>query len=199
MVEKIKLGEETFIYKSRIEISDRLKLIKGIQFNRDFYSKTTSPTPMQPGVQSRIIISTPEIDDLKKRILDIVFDLFNVNRSAPHYTHQWSYISEKTNKYQGWHTHTDNEDTVLKNKWTFTYYVQMPDNLSGDDGKLAFKLNDGSVHMVLPEVGDLYIFPCTLLHTPISNTNSSLERIVFAGVWSDIDLDHSVKNKKTLL
>jgi hypothetical protein len=199
MIEEIKLSESTSIYKSKLHVPNRDKLIRDIMFNKDFNSTTSYPTPVQPGIQSRIIITTPEIKDLVNNILDVLFKNFGLNQSTPYYTHNWVYISENTNKYLGWHTHTKNADTVLENKWTYTYYVQMPDNLYGDDGKLAFKLDDETIHMILPEVGDLYIFPCTLQHTPIHNQKSSLERIVFAGVFSELDLNNSVKNKKTLL
>jgi len=199
MIEEIKLSETSSIYKSKFHIPNRVKLIRDIMFNKDLNSNTSYPTPVQPGIQSRIIITTPEIKDLADKILDILFKNFNLSQSTPYYTHQWAYISENTNKYLGWHTHESNKDTVLKNKWTYTHYIQMPDNLSGNDGKLAFKLDDGSIHMVLPEVDDLYIFPCTLPHTPISNQKSSIERIVFAGVFSELDFDSSVKKNKTVL
>jgi hypothetical protein len=199
MIEEIRLSESVLIYKSKLGISDRNKLIKDIWFNKDFYFKTTYPTQMNPGIQSRVLISTPEIKELVGNILDILFQILKLNRSTPYYSHNWTYISENSNKYLGWHTHENNTDTVLKNKWTYTYYVQMPDNISGNDGKLAFKLDDGTIHMILPEVDDLYIFPCNLLHTPMDNRKSSLERIVFAGVFSDLNLDDSIKKKKTLL
>jgi hypothetical protein len=199
MIEEIKLSASTSIYKSKLHVPNRDKLIRDIMFNKDFNSTTSYPTPVQPGIQSRIIITTPEIKELVDNILDILFKNFGLNQSTPYYTHHWAYISDNTNKYLGWHTHESNKDTVLKNKWTYTHYIQMPDKLSGDDGKLAFKLDDGSIHMILPEVDDLYIFPCTLPHTPISNQKSSIERIVFAGVFSELDLDRSVKKNKTVL
>jgi hypothetical protein len=76
----------------------------------------------------------------------------------------------------------------------------MPDNLKNDDGKLAFKLKDGTIKMVLPEVNDLYIFPTTLEHAPMTNTDSTLDRIVLAGVWMELDTKIPLTKKdKTLL
>lgn len=199
MIKEIKLSDKVSIYKTKIETSNRLKLIESIRYNKEFSLTTSSPSKTQPGWQSRILISTPEIEEITNNVKDIFFKLFNLEKSTPYYHHQWSYISENTNNHTGWHTHINNFDTVTKNKWTYTYYVQMPDNLIEDDGKLAFKLESNEVHMVLPEVDDLYIFPSTLLHAPITNTNSILERIVIAGVWSDIDLGVTLKNNKTLL
>ena len=70
----------------------------------------------------------------------------------------------------------------------------------GDDGKLIFKLDDDTTHSILPEIGDLLIFPTTLLHAPMTNTKSDIERIVIAGVWSDIDSTIQIRKKnKTLL
>jgi hypothetical protein len=76
----------------------------------------------------------------------------------------------------------------------------MPNNLVGDDGKLLFKLDDDSEHMILPEVADLLIFPTTLLHAPMTNSQSDIDRIVFAGIFSDINIITPIKkNNKTLL
>jgi hypothetical protein len=74
----------------------------------------------------------------------------------------------------------------------------MPNNLVGDDGKLIFKLDDNTTHSILPEVGDLLIFPTTLLHAPMTNTNSDIERIVVAGVWSHIDTTIQMSNNNTV-
>jgi hypothetical protein len=113
---------------------------------------------------------------------------------------QWAYISDNKNVYSGFHTHDKKNYTTIPLQWTYTYYVQMPDNLVGDDGKLLFKLDDNSIYSILPQIGDLLIFPTTLLHTPMTNTQSNIERIVFAGVWSHIDTTTQIRKKnKTLL
>jgi ectoine hydroxylase-related dioxygenase (phytanoyl-CoA dioxygenase family) len=113
---------------------------------------------------------------------------------------QWAYISDNKNLYSGFHSHDKKTYVNIPLQWTYTYYVQMPNNLDGEDGKLVFKLDDDTIHSILPEVGDLLIFPTTLLHAPMTNTKSDIERIVFAGVWSYIDTKIQIRKKnKTLL
>lgn len=65
--------------------------------------------------------------------------------------------------------------------YTFVFYLQMPDNLSGDDGKLFFKDYDGNEYSILPNVGECIILKGDVPHAPIDAPNSSKDRIVLAG------------------
>jgi hypothetical protein len=200
MIEEIKLNDNVSIYKSKIEIADINKLISDIKLNLDVAIDTKKPTPSEPGIQSTIVISTPSIRELTEKIIDVFFKNFNIDKNSPYTTMQWSYISDNNNVYSGFHTHDKKNYTTIPLQWTYTYYVQMPNNLDGEDGKLVFKLDDDTIHSILPEIGDLLIFPTTLLHAPMTNTKSDMERIVFAGVWSYIDTTIQIRKKnKTLL
>jgi hypothetical protein len=199
MIEEIKLNEKISIYKTKLNLSDIDKLISDIHLNLDVSSNTKKPLPNEPGIQSTLVISTPAISTLLNGVLNIFFEKFKLPTTTPYFMGNWIYVSDSSNTYFGWHTHMDSKNTIISPKWTYTYYVQMPDNLIGDDGKLAFKLDDGSIHMIMPEVDDLLIFPCTLLHAPMNNTNSNIERIVFAGVWSDIDTTIPLRKKNKTL
>jgi len=64
--------------------------------------------------------------------------------------------------------------------YTWIYYMQMPNNLSGDEGKLEYEDENG-VHKYLPNVGDLVILRGDQWHSIYSNPNSTLNRIVIAG------------------
>ena len=176
MIEEIKLSNTVSVYKTKIEISDLNKLMSDIKLNLDVSIDTKKSTPTEPGVQSTIVISTTSIRELNEKIMNVLFENSNVDKNTAFSTYQWVYISNNT------------------------YYVQMPNNLVGDDGKLIFKLDDDTTHSILPEIGDLLIFPTTLLHAPMTNTKSDIERIVIAGVWSDIDSTIQIRKKnKTLL
>jgi hypothetical protein len=200
MIEEIKLSNIVSVYKTKIEISDLNKLIDDIKLNLDVSIDSKKATPDYPGIQSSIVISTTSIRELNEKIMDVLFENSKVDKNTPYITNQWVYISDKKNTYYGFHNHTKPINTITTPKWTYTYYVQMPNNLVGDDGKLVFKLDNDTTHSILPEVGDLLIFPTTLLHAPMTNTNSEIERIVFAGVWSYIDDTIKIRKKnKTLL
>lgn len=200
MIKEIKLNDIVSIYKSKIEISDINKLILDIKLNLDVDINSKRPTAAEPGIQSTIVISTPSIKELNEKIIGVLFENSKIDKNTPYTTRQWVYISDNKNIYSGFHDHTKKNDTTIPLQWTYTYYVQMPNNLDGEDGKLVFKLDDDTIHSILPEIGDLLIFPTTLLHAPMTNTNSDMERIVFAGVWSYIDTTIQIRKKnKTLL
>jgi hypothetical protein len=200
MIEEIKLNNNISVYKTKIKISDIAKLISDIKLNLDISIDTKKPTPKEPGIQSTIVVSTPLIKELTEKIVNIFFETFKMDNTNPYTTMQWAYISDNKNLYSGFHSHDKKKYANIPLEWTYTYYVQMPDNLEGDDGKLVFKLDDDTTQMILPDVGDLLIFPTSLLHMPNTNTKSELERIVFAGVWSFIDTNIKIKkHNKTLL
>ncbi len=64
--------------------------------------------------------------------------------------------------------------------YTFVYYIQMPDNLSGNDGSLIIGGKNDRYHF-LPEVGDLIVMNGDLPHGPNWAVNSTKDRIVIAG------------------
>jgi hypothetical protein len=86
----------------------------------------------------------------------------------------------------------------IESNYTFTYYVQMPNNLNGNDGKLFFVDNEDNVQrMFLPEENELVIFPADVYHRPDTSINSTIDRIVIAGnVLFDFPI---LKEKKTLM
>ena len=76
----------------------------------------------------------------------------------------------------------------------------MPNNLQGIEGCLSFKTDDNKMHPILPEEGDLIIFPSNLLHTPELSPNSTKERIVMGGVYTKLDVDKTyIKKEKTFI
>ncbi len=200
MIEEIKLNDNVSIYKAKIEISDINKLISDIKLNLDIDINSKKPTASEPGIQSTLVISTTSIRELNEKIIDVLFKNSKIDKNTPYTTRQWVYISDNKNPYFGFHSHDKKNYTNIPLQFTYTYYFQITNNLVGDDGKLVFKLDDDTIYSILPEIGDLLIFPTTLLHAPMTNTNSDIERIVFAGVWSYIDTTIQIrKKKKTLL
>ena len=200
MIEKINLGGDTFIYRAKITISNIDQLISDINLNLDVSIDSKKPTQEEPGIQSTIVISTPLIRELGEKIRGVFSKTFDLPEDTPYSTMQWSYISDRKNVYSALHKHDLKSMTNLVPKWTYTYYVQMPDNLVGDDGKLVFRPDDGPEYMILPEIGDLLIFPASIMHAPLTNTSSNLERIVIGGIWNYIDKSDKIRKKeKTLM
>lgn len=80
-------------------------------------------------------------------------------------------------------------------KYTFVSYIQMQNNLSGDDGVLFLKDVDNRIYSILPEEGDTLIMNGDIEHVPNCAPNSTQDRLVLAG---NICFEYS-KLKNTLL
>ena len=95
------------------------------------------------------------------------------------------------------HVHTEiNERTnSFKPYYTWVYYVQMPNNLEGDDGVLFIEDSNKKLHKFLPEEDELIIFDANIPHGPNSSYKSDKDRIVIAG---NVGFEY-IKDKKTLL
>jgi hypothetical protein len=93
------------------------------------------------------------------------------------------------------HTEIEKEQGNPLPNYTFVFYVQMPDNLSNDDGKLFIKDKDGVEFGILPDVGDLIILEGDVPHAPVDAPNSTKDRIVIAGNVTF----QNIKTTKTLM
>lgn len=104
---------------------------------------------------------------------------------------QKNYTS-KTNKLI-FHNHVEiNErNNMPKPTYTFVYYIQMPNNLSGDDGVLFIEGKNGNVYSYLPKEGDIVIMDGDLPHVPNYALDSTLDRIVLAG---NVGIEYSKLN-----
>lgn len=79
------------------------------------------------------------------------------------------------------HTELNNKLGRFIPNYTYVYYIQMPDNLSNDDGVIYFKDKNNNEFNILPEEDDLIIMPADMPHSPNDAPNSTKNRIVFAG------------------
>ena len=91
-------------------------------------------------------------------------------------------INREPGKYI-YHTHTEISKELghPKPDYTFVFYLQMPNNLKGDDGRLFIKDIDGSEYSILPKVGECIILNGDTPHAPLSAPDSEFDRIVLAG------------------
>lgn len=84
---------------------------------------------------------------------------------------------------------------MFKPKYTFVYYIQMPDVMDNDDGVLYFLGENNIEYQIRPEEDDLIIMEGDVPHFPNNAPNATLDRYVLAG---NIGFDY-IKKKKTLL
>lgn len=196
-----------------IKLSDKhnLNIIKNISYNKEVIIKEINynneiskqvkgkPTRDTPGIQSALLIDTVDIIKLKNLIFHNFCNALGYPSDTPYHLVCWNYVSTSENEYTGWHDHIKNDLIFLPYDYTWTFYIQMPDNLSGDEGKIIFRTEDNVEHKFLPEEGDLFIFPADLLHKPELNTSSTKERIVLAGSYSILDMSKNYKKKRQTL
>jgi hypothetical protein len=207
---EIKINGEESYFKTKIENINFEQLIKDIQLNCEINKSTGRgeaaahiKAERTIGTQSQIIIQTVTLLDVHDKIINKIFDLLNYSgeNMYPYYSVNWAYISDKFQKVTHYHHHIESDRSVnVKMDWTFVYYVQMPNNLKNNEGKLFFKTENGFETSILPEVGDLLFFSSKLLHKPEIALNSELERIVYAGNFVKLDYKTDyLKKKKTIV
>lgn len=95
------------------------------------------------------------------------------------------------------HNHVD---LNIQNKlpppfYTYVCYIQIPNNLSGDDGVLFMEDVDKKVFSILPEEGDIIVMKGDLPHVPNYALNSTVDRIVLAG---SVRMDLSKQTKSLI-
>jgi hypothetical protein len=109
-------------------------------------------------------------------------------------------MSDNKNVYSGYHNHLQlnltekNVNLLFDNTFTFTYYLQMPNNLSNDDGYLYFK-TDNVEKGFLPKEDEVWIFSPNLMHNVKNNNNSNKKRIVIASNIYFFDYKSAKLNK----
>jgi|TARA_B110000879_G_scaffold118256_1_gene157117 hypothetical protein len=141
-----------------------------------------------PGIQLGLQYSDADsISSLNKHFSNKVLEYHNQvsdKKAIETYTNAWTFISTPDNRETNYHDHvTFSPQEAISSSYTWTYYLQVPNNCSGDEGKLFFSptKNDSDSISLFPEEDSLYIFPGTLSHRPELNPNSTNNRIVLAG------------------
>lgn len=201
----IQLNDEVIIYKSSLNFDSKFEKNKFIDKLKtiDELVGTLNPKKYTPGRQSSLTdMYIPELNFVKDHISNLISKEFNVSNNF--IIKSWVYYSDSDNGYSGYHDHTTlhpkptNLIEKLRTDYTFTYYVQMPNNLKGDEGKIFFRTKSGYEIGILPEDNDIFIFQGDLEHRPEINPNSNKARIVIAGNVAFFD-NYIRKTKKTFL
>jgi hypothetical protein len=200
-MKEIILDEQAKIYICKIDDYNSEELKKQIKLNLNFSQGIESTSNKLSGKQSLLVIDSKEFSSLKQKCLSFLNSINDNEENGLCFTKNWFYINDSNTKETFLHEHIKNKEIPNLNiDWTYTFYIQMPNNLKGIEGYLTFKTDDGIVHSILPEEGDLIIFPSNLLHMPELCPNSTKERIVLGGVYTKLDLNKSYyKKEKTFI
>ena len=202
MFKELKLSKNFTIFTSTITNIDNSLLVKDLEYNCDISKKTVNHEE-SPGIQSKIVIVSKNIEDIRNEILKRAISHFKLKKNYLISYEDWVYISENTNRQSNYHNHLGGGNNKLIKEppqWSVVYYAEMPNNLEGDDGFLYFLTDDGDEVSVLPIESQLIMFPSNVQHKPQLNKKSTNKRIVYAANITILDRNKKyVKNTKTLL
>ena len=95
-----------------------------------------------PGIQTNILLKCKEIDYILNYGAEKCKELFYKDSNIEDVTYAiypWSFISRNETTASHFHNHdmfAPNVKKSIKSNYTFIYYVQIPNNLKDNDGKL---------------------------------------------------------------
>lgn len=203
-LKKIKIDDGVFVYKGKLNLFKKFnqsEFIKKIEFLQHLYPEfILKHTEKTPGKQYPIYNSCDELDFIFSKIRHLKIDDYKTTENC--IIRSWVYMSDNKNTYAGFHDHlqlnleNSGIQLVYDTTFTFTYYLQMPDNLKNDDGYLYFK-TDNILKGFLPKEDEVWIFPPNLKHEAKNNPYSTKKRIVIASNVHCFDYN-SAKLNKTL-
>jgi hypothetical protein len=210
-MEKIEFDNTSFIWKTKLNLIEDKSI-----FLKESYdiiqSKPENKTDGFPFLDPTIILDFDAIipihraiDNVLKMSVQSCIELYKTK--SPIFNNlivnSWVNVVRATNPKQynfnpslpdiGLHRHID----INKNfhtTYTFVYYIQMPDNLKGNEGTLIIG-GEKERYYYLPKEDDLIIMTGELPHSPNISPNSSKDRIVIAG---NVGIDY-IKKKTTLI
>ena len=96
----------------------------------------------------------------------------------------WVFRASPLDNTGTYHIHTtlgnqyDVNGNQLLSDYSWTYYLDVPNIVSGVEGHLSFKDGDNEPTSILPKKGYVYSFPSNLSHRPNEAPNSTNQRIV---------------------
>lgn len=127
-----------------------------------------------------------------KSAVDLVSGIFNTIKQAhkdntneeflPFYQHSWVFVNPPTEQINNYHNHLVFNNTFPYDVPTYTwvYYLQLPNNCEGDDGKLSFR-DDNEIYNLDIQPDTIYVFPADLDHKANLSPLSTVNRITLAG------------------
>lgn len=179
------------IYKIPLSGIDNQTVVKEIQIDRELWipDKRFNDTTMRaPGLQmDGQTLCGDETRNMFSLCFNKVRDFFtelNDETYLSGYQRTWIYVAVPELPDAHYHNHLKfHPDFNTFTDWTWVYYLQVPDNCEGVEGKLFFRDDKDRriTHTFFPEEGYIYVFDANLDHLPSLSPKSTKERIVAAG------------------
>lgn len=198
-IQEIKFNDQLSVYKGKYNWEySKEQLIGKLDANSLLIDLTDTNT-------TKVIINCDEFNSVKNYFLDVSVKLSDIqNWNGDWLGKMWVYRQLKTAEIDTWHTHKfaieipdSKKQLPVPNEWSCCLYVQVPTDISGDEGKIMFRDKDGNEFGILPEEGDVVFFASDVEHRPMLTPNSNTERITLcANVSFKVPI---VKTVKTLL
>lgn len=193
-MESIKLSDRYTIYKGKYNqefpISEFLKYV-------EINEKLVIPTNNN---STWIEIETPCFDSINNQVKKNIETISN-SKITDYSKHNWVYTQREGFDMEWMHqhilVHPGSRSNILTD-YTFTFYLQIPNDMMGDEGHIVFETEDKKRHKFLPEVGDIFIFDADIRHTAIPTPNCKTKRIVYAGSIC-VDIHNQDNKKKSIL
>jgi hypothetical protein len=187
-MEKIQLGEHITLYKvNYIPINSKESIINSV----------TNLISLQPendlsDAYTYLKNRFDEIDEIEKKGIEICLEIEGSLLGMNYQYDTWVNRVRAKDPVQRfgamvmghpYHNHTDINKTMLRYtpKYTYIYYIQMPNNLTKDEGELVLKDIDGNVYSILPKENEFLIHSSNIDHYPKEASSSSVDRLVIAG------------------
>ena len=187
-MEKVQLGKHITLYKvNYTPISSKESILKSV----------TNLISLQPendlsDAYTYLKNRFDEIDEIEKKGIEFCLEIEGSSSDINYQYDTWVNRVRAKDPVQRfgaiifghpYHNHTDINKTMLRHtpKYTYIYYIQMPNNLKGDEGKLILKDIDGNVYSILPKENEFLIHSSNIDHYPKEATSSSVDRLVIAG------------------
>lgn len=212
-MQKIIFDDDVIIYKNKINLYKNKKkllnesndIIKSNEFKKDVDVYLHKSGSLDLLTTSDMLTDT-ELNKILKIGINSCIEIYKkTNNNFNHINFQsWinvikhnepvqfkdEYLSEK------YHSHVDlnRKTNSFQPTFTFVYYIQMPNNLSNDDGVLYLMGKNKIEHFILPIEDEMIIMNGDLLHSPMGAKNSTLDRIVMAG---NVGFDY-IKTKNSI-
>jgi hypothetical protein len=209
MVEKIYFDESTFIWKGKLKLSDYRNVILEesldvINSSDDFRKKTDAYGYLdnkQVDPTGNILIEN-KLDEICQSGINVCKQLYE-NKFNKVNADAWVNVVRSKDPVQPklmdskYHIHTDIQAKMgsFFPHYTYVYYIQMPDVMSGKDGVLFIQGMNEIEYWIRPEEDDLIILPGYLPHSVSPAFNSTVDRIVLAG---NVGFEYA-KQHKTLV
>jgi hypothetical protein len=209
MVEKIYFDKSTFIWKGKLKLSDYRKVIleeslKVINSSEDFRKKTDAYGYLSSKRVDPIgnILVENKLDEICQLGINACKELYE-NKFNKVNADAWVNVVRSKDPVQPklmkskYHVHTDIQAEIgsFFPHYTYVYYIQMPDIMTGKDGVLYIQGMNETEYCIRPEEDDLIILPGDLPHSVSPAFNSTVDRIVLAG---NVGFEYA-KQHKTLV